>query len=252
MERWRWLPQDFGRRYILINVADFSLEVVEGEHPVMSMRVVVGRQYRRTPVFSDNMTYLVLNPSWYVPANIAGQDILPKIQENPEYLSRQRIRVFRGSGSEAPEVDPATVEWSQLRAQTLPYTFRQDPGPDNALGRVKFMFPNRFNVYLHDTPAPDLFTKTTRAFSSGCIRVEKPIELAAYVLGGNPAWTREALVAAIRSGETQTVRLPQPIPVHLVYWTAWVDGSGVLQFREDVYGRDRVLDEALREKPPSS
>jgi murein L,D-transpeptidase YcbB/YkuD len=250
MERWRWLPQDFGSRYVIVNVAGFSLDVVEQGQPVMSMRVVVGRQYRRTPVFSDRMTYLVLNPYWYVPSTIASQDILPKIQKDPEYLARERIRVFQGAGAEAVEIAPRSVDWSRVTGANLRYTFRQDPGPGNALGRVKFMFPNKFDVYLHDTPAQDLFSKSMRAFSSGCIRVEKPIDLALYVLRGDRVWTADAILAAIKSGEVRTVRLPEPIPVHIVYWTAWVGEDGEIQFRDDVYGRDRLLDEALREKPP--
>jgi murein L,D-transpeptidase YcbB/YkuD len=250
LERWRWLPQSLGHRYILVNIADFHLDVIEDGRHVMEMRVVVGRGYRRTPVFSGNITYLVLCPYWQVPPNIAVQDKLPLIRKDPEYLSKQHMVVFRGWGGDAQVIDPATIDWSNVSAKNLAYRFRQDPGPWNALGRVKFMFPNKFNVYLHDTPSQELFQKTSRAFSSGCIRLEKPVELAEYLLQDDPMWTRERLLDAVAQWTEQTVQLPQPIPVHLLYWTAWVDSENVVHFRSDLYGRDRRLKEALRENPP--
>jgi len=216
----------------------------------MVMRVVVGTEYRRTPVFSDGMTYLVLCPYWHVPPNIAIQDKLPLIHKDPTYLTKQRIRVFQGWGADAEEIDPATIDWSKVTLENFVFRLRQDPGPWNALGRVKFMFPNKFNVYLHDTPSQELFGKATRTFSSGCIRIEKPIELAEYVMQGNPNWTRKTILAALETNIEQTVPLPEPIPVHLLYWTAWVDEEGSIQFRDDIYGRDKLLDKALREKPP--
>ena len=250
MERWRWLPQDLGSPHILVNIANFKLCVVDDGLPIISMRVVVGREYRRTPVLSDRMTYLVLSPYWHIPHNVAVQDILPRIREDSDYLEVQRIRVFEGWGVEAKEVDPKTVDWSRMDPSTFRYRLRQDPGPWNALGRVKFMFPNKFNVYFHDTPSQELFAKTKRSFSSGCIRIERPIELAEYLLRGDPQWTREKLLAAIKTGAEQTVRLPEPIPVHLLYWTAWADEDGSIHFRDDIYGRDRRLDLALGEAVP--
>jgi murein L,D-transpeptidase YcbB/YkuD len=250
MERWRWLPQDLGQRYILINIANFELDVVESGQPVMMMRVVVGRGYRRTPVFSDKMTYLVLSPYWHVPKNIAVQDKLPLIKKDPNYLAEQHMKVFQGWGAEAKEIDPKTVDWSRVNAKNFPLRLRQDPGPWNALGRVKFMFPNTFNVYLHDTPSQELFAKTTRTFSSGCIRIEKPMELTAYVLRGDPDWNRERILAVIATNVEQTVRLPEPMPVYLLYWTAWAHEDGSIQFRTDIYGRDRLLDQALAQEAP--
>ncbi|MBE0425069.1 MAG: L,D-transpeptidase family protein [Nitrospirae bacterium] len=138
-------------------------------------------QYRRTPVFSDKITYLVLNPYWHIPPKIAVQDKLPLIQKNPDYLEKEKIRVFQGWGAESKEIDPKSVNWSQVTEKSFPYRLRQEPGSHNALGRIKFMFPNKYNVYLHDTPSKELFLKTERTLSSGCIRIEKPIELAEYL-----------------------------------------------------------------------
>ncbi|NIS47358.1 MAG: L,D-transpeptidase family protein [candidate division Zixibacteria bacterium] len=252
LERWRWLPQELGYRHIIVNIANFELDVFEQNQLTMTMRVIVGRSYRRTPVFSDKMTYLVFNPFWHVPPGIAVRDILPLARKDSLYLSKQKIKVFKGWGGDAAEIDPKTIKWDSVSAKNFPYRFRQDPGPNNALGRVKFMFPNQFNVYLHDTPARELFQKTVRGFSSGCIRIEKPLELAEYVLRGDPKWGREQIIAASDKHLEQTVRLPEPIPVHLLYWTAWVGEDGIIHFRKDIYGRDKPLDEALREAPTGS
>lgn len=250
MERWRWLPQDLGWRFILINIANFELDVVEDEKNVMTMRIVVGRQYRRTPVFSDRMTYIVLCPFWNIPPGIVEKDVIPAVRKDPDYLSKQQIKVFQGWGAESKEIDPYGVHWSKVSLKDPPYRFRQDSGPNNSLGRIKFMFPNKFNVYLHDTPARELFAKTVRTFSSGCIRIEKPIELAEYVLSGDPKWSRKTILAEIEKWSEQTVLLPEAIPVHILYWTSWVEEDGTVHFREDVYGRDQLLISALEREPP--
>ncbi len=250
MERWRWLPQDLGWRFILINIANFELDVVEDEKNVMTMRIVVGRQYRRTPVFSDRMTYIVLCPFWNIPPGIVEKDVIPAVRKDPDYLSKQQIKVFQGWGAESKEIDPYSVHWSKVSLKDPPYRFRQDSGPNNSLGRIKFMFPNKFNVYLHDTPARELFAKTVRTFSSGCIRIEKPIELAEYVLSGDPKWSRKTILAEIEKWSEQTVLLPEAIPVHILYWTSWVEEDGTVHFREDVYGRDQLLISALEREPP--
>jgi L,D-transpeptidase YcbB len=254
LERWRWMPEDLGRRHLLVNNAAFQLVLLEDDEEILTMRVVVGTPYRRTPDFSGLITYLVLNPYWEIPPSITVQDILPEIQRDPAYLEQLGIKVIQGWGAEARIVDPASINWQRLRpvAESFPYRLRQDPGPVNALGRIKFMFPNVHNVYLHDTPARALFNRVTRTFSSGCIRLEKPLELAALLLPGTPLETVEGLEEALREGITQTIYLPEPIPVHLVYRTAWAEPKGSVQFRNDIYGRDILLTSALAGPPTSA
>lgn len=246
LERWRWLPRTLGERFILVNIPSYSLHVFEGREQVMTMRVIVGRPYRRTPVFSDLVRYLVLNPTWEVPRSIAVLDELPLIRKDPGFLARMGFRVLTGWGADERVVDPARVDWSALGPGNFPYRLRQEPGPYNALGRIKFMFPNTFNVYLHDTPSRQLFDAAQRDFSSGCIRIDRPLDLAEYVLRGDPRWTRTALEATIAGGRTETVPLPSPLPIHLQYWTAWADANGTMHFRRDLYGRDARLEAALR------
>ena len=234
------LPQQLEPRHILVNIADFSLKVFEDGKPVLSMPVIVGRTYRQTPVFNGLISSLVLNPTWEVPHSIAIKDLLPKIKKNPGYLAQLHLRVFQG-WKPATEINPASVHWANLNPAHFPYRLRQDPGPDNALGRVKFLFPNPYDVYLHDTPARELFKKDARTFSSGCIRIAKPLDLAVYLLHGTPLGSMDALTAAIAREKTQPIALPSPIAVHIVYMTAWVDPDGTVQFRPDIYNRNPPL-----------
>ena len=254
MERWRWLPQNLGNRHILVNIAGFNLGVVEQEKQVLGMRVIAGKTYRKTPVFSDKMTYLVINPYWGVPDKIAKNDILSKQKKNPNYLVDQKIRVFKGWDESGGEIDPSTVDWATVAAANFPYRFKQDPGPQNALGRVKFMFPNKFDVYLHDTPSKELFTRARRDFSSGCIRVEKPVDLAEYLLKNNPDWPPEKIRSTIAGSDftAQTIKLPEPMNIHILYWTAWVGNDNAVHFSPDVYDRDKALDIALQKPPPGT
>lgn len=251
LERWRWLPQDLGRRHIIVNIPAFELEVVEKDAVVMSMRVVVGRPYQHTPVFSETMRYLVLNPYWHVPHAIAVKDVLPQVKRDYSYLMQQQMRVFRGWGPEARAIDPATVDWSAVTPSRFPFRLAQDPGPVNALGRIKFMFLNKFNVYLHDTPARLMFAETQRDFSHGCIRIQKPLDLALYLLQPDPKWDRDALLRALDKEKDRSVALPAPIAVHLLYWTAWADEDGTIEFRRDIYGQDAPLLAALRSPSPA-
>jgi murein L,D-transpeptidase YcbB/YkuD len=252
LERWRWITQDLGERYVLVNVADFRVAVVEAGREVLSMPAVVGTAYRRTPDFSGRMSYLEINPSWTVPPKLAREDILTKVRKDPGYLKQKRIRVFRDWTEGALEIDPAEVDWSQVKAESLSYKFRQDPGPHNSLGRIKFMFPNKFDVYLHDTPERGLFKRAVRDLSSGCIRVERPMELAEYVLRDDPDWTRDKLLAVLEGGETRVIKLRNPLGVHLLYWTAWLADDGRVQFRKDIYLRDAALYRALEERASPS
>ncbi|MBD3288323.1 L,D-transpeptidase family protein [candidate division KSB1 bacterium] len=249
LERWRWLPQDLGERHILVNIANFALDCIDEGRSELNMRVIVGKQYRKTPVFSDKITYMVFNPYWHVPNNIAKQDILPLIKKDPEYLTKKKIKVFRSWEANTEEMNPADINWSEVTGENLTFRFRQDPGPENALGRIKFMFPNQFNVYLHDTPTRDLFQKSKRDFSSGCIRVENPIGLALFLLKTDKEWSIQKIEKELSNMVEHTIRLPEAVPVHLLYWTAWCDGNGMIQFRKDIYGRDRKLLAALNEEP---
>jgi murein L,D-transpeptidase YcbB/YkuD len=250
LERWRWLPESLGERHVIVNIAGFSLDVVEAGQSIMSMRVVVGRPYRRTPVFSDTIRYLVLNPSWEVPATIATQDKLPLIRQDPDYLSSGGYQLLQGWGSDERVIDPYSVDWASITPRNFPYRLRQGPGPLNALGQIKFMFPNKFSVYLHDTPARELFGEDMRAFSSGCIRLNDPLSLAELLLDDATNWSRDAIDDVIASGREQTVILREPVPVHLLYWTAWAGPDGTLQFRDDIYARDAPVLRELRETPP--
>lgn len=240
LERCQPLPQLLERRHILVNIADFTLKLFEDGKPLLSMPVIVGKTYRQTPVFTGRITSLVLNPNWEVPHSIATQDLLPKIKKDPGYLDKMHLRVFQGWNS-APEINPASIDWAALSRTRFPYRLRQNPGPDNALGRIKFLFANPYDVYLHDTPARELFQKDSRTFSSGCIRLAKPLELALNLLQGTALNSREALAAAISSKETRAINIPSPIAVHLVYMTAWVDPDGSIQFRHDIYNRNSTL-----------
>ena len=242
MERWRWLPEDLGQRHILVNVPGFEMNLVENGQSVFHSKVIVGRKSRQTPIFSDTMSHLVLSPFWNVPYNIAVRDKLPLLRKNPYALSGKKIRIFNSAGQ---QIDPGQVDWTAVGRGNFGYRMRQDPGPKNALGKVKFMFPNKHSVYLHDTSSPRLFAKTKRTFSSGCIRVAKPLELAVQLLKNNPQWDADTIVAATQKRRQRRVELPTAVPVHLMYWTTWQDESGQIQFREDIYRRDQPLNKAL-------
>jgi murein L,D-transpeptidase YcbB/YkuD len=261
MEQWRWRAQPLGERYVMVNIPDYSLRVVEDERTVMTMRVVVGERFTQTPLFSDEIIYLVLNPWWNVPPAIIVNEMLPAIQDDDDYLEKNTLHVFDGPGREAVELDPRSIHWDDLSAEDFDSTvpdhprgifLRQEPGPANPLGRIKFMCPNPFDIYLHDTPAGHLFGARERDFSHGCIRAEKPLDLAEYLLYGKAGENHDALVAALASSRDSTLKLPRSIPVHLLYWTAWVDDQGEVQFRDDVYGLDRALDQALGRSGPTA
>src|SRR5579875_1943687 len=220
LERRRAMPRDTPATRIVVNVPDATLALDEAGQPRLTMRVIVGDPDHPTPELQASMTSVVINPPWIVPISIAANEILPLSHRDSGYLARNNF----------------TFDGDQLI---------QRPGPKNALGRIKFEMPNRFTVYLHDTPAKALLARARRALSHGCIRLEHPRELARRVLSGDPQWTLTAIDAAIAAGVTRRVTLPHPILVRVVYWTAYVDADGTVEFRNDVYGRDRRLDEAL-------
>jgi len=235
LERGRWLLHDIGDEFVVVNIAGFRLYYLRGGNVVWRTRVQVGKPYRATPVFRSRLTYLVFNPTWTVPPGILRNDILPAQKRDRSTLAKKGLEVLDLKGNRVPE---ESIDWDHVSASRFPYLLRQPPGANNALGRIKFMFPNDHAVYLHDTPSKDLFQKEDRAFSSGCIRVEDPLHLAALLLEGQTGWSRAEIDRAIASGTTRSVTLTRPIPVWLSYWTAWVDADGRVEFRRDLYGRD--------------
>jgi murein L,D-transpeptidase YcbB/YkuD len=235
LERWRWAPRDLGDRYILINVPAYQMQVMEGDQPKLAMRVIVGQPDHQTPLFSDEMTYVVFSPYWNIPPDILRDETLPRVVSDPDYLRRNNMEVVGTSGD---VVDASSVDWSD-ETEVKGLRFRQAPGPENSLGLVKFIFPNHFNVYLHDTPGDRLFFKQTRALSHGCIRVEQPVALAEYVMGDRPEWTADRIQAAMNANEEKTVTLKRKLPVHIGYWTAWVEADGkTVTYTDDPYGID--------------
>jgi murein L,D-transpeptidase YcbB/YkuD len=235
MERWRWLPADLGGRHIFVDIPAFVLHVVENGRVEHAARVQVGKPERPTPVFSQAMTHMVVNPSWTVPPTILKKDMLPTLQADPSYAARRGLEVFRNG----KRVDPYAVDWSNPRGISL----RQPPGDRNALGQMKFMFPNDHAVYIHDTPSRNLFRPDRRAFSSGCVRVDQPFRLAQVVLEDEGAEAR--LKRVIGEKAERTIHLRRPLPVHLTYFTLKVDEEGRLQRRGDIYGIDDLLKGAL-------
>lgn len=247
MERRRWMPDDLGRRYVFVNLADQNLKVVDNDKTIHTTRVVVGKPYHATPVFSDQITYAEVNPYWTVPYSIATREYLPMLQQNPGALAGKGIRIFSGNR----EIDPWSVAWGSYGRGNFPFTLRQDPGENNALGRIKFMFPNSFNIYIHDTPSKSLFSRAQRSFSHGCIRAEDPFALGEALLAPE-GWTRSKLEAARDTRQRRVIKLAEPLPVHLTYLTAWVNKDGSVHFRRDIYERDKVLAKAVASLRPAN
>jgi len=241
MERARWVLRNLGDEFVLVNVAGFHVYVVREGKRLWETRSIVGKPYRQTPVFRGDMTYLEFNPTWTVPPTILRKDMLPRLRSDPGYFARNNFRIVDANGR--------TVSASAARAKasgSFPYQIVQQPGADNALGRVKFMFPNRHSVYLHDTPNRALFGKPERTFSSGCIRLEHPMDLAEILLAGDPTWSRDRIDTVVASDKTTRVTLPKPVPVLILYWTVAIEGDRVTWYR-DIYGRDAKLLAALNE-----
>ncbi len=241
MERLRWLPADLTDRYIFVNQAAFQSWLVDGGEVKFRSDVIVGKPKYQTAVFVDEMESVVLNPYWTVPRSLAIDQMLPKLRGDPGYLERQGFQLLNGRGQ---QVAWRSVDWRDITAKNLTYSFRQPPGPTNALGGLKFLFPNSHSIYMHDTPARHLFGNDVRAFSYGCVRLKQPYDLASVVLGPQ-GWTPKRIEAAVRNGQNQRVRLERKIPVYLGYYTAWVGADGGVKFHHDIYGRDRILSQAL-------
>jgi len=246
MERLRWLPMRTPDRFILVNIANFELDMISMRDTIISLKAIVGKEYRKTPVFNRKMTYLVFSPTWTVPPTILRNDVIPEILKGPEYLQNKNMTLLRHDGTEVAYSD---IDWSKVTKKNFPYMVRQNPGPENALGRVKFMFPNEFNVYIHDTPTRGLFAKEERALSSGCVRVERPFDLAVKLLADMPEWTDERISKAMNRDTELRVNLKTPIDVVLIYLTAWTDGNNRFHNRKDIYKRDKMVLNALNQKP---
>jgi murein L,D-transpeptidase YcbB/YkuD len=241
MERLRWLPDHLGDRHVVVNIPGFWLTAVDKGETKLSMPVIVGSTLRQTPVFSNRISYLVLNPTWTVPETIARKDMLPKILKDPGWLIGQGIQVFDGWSEDAAVLNPYDVDWHAVGERITRYRLRQAPGPLNSLGRVKFMFPNDFDIYLHDTPQRNKFDRAVRMMSSGCVRVGDPDALTAFLTEGMSGWSEEKHREILDSGMTKTLWLRHPVPVHLLYQTVWRDADGRMVFRPDIYGRDPQL-----------
>lgn len=243
LERARWvLHQRADGEFVIVDVAGFEVRYVRDRAVIWRTRAQVGQPYRQTPIFRSTIDEVVFNPTWTVPPGILGKDILPAVRRDPSYLEKRGLRVIDRNGR---PVNQADIDFGRYTAATFPFMLRQDPGPNNALGRVKIMFPNPYLVYLHDTPSQALFEREQRAFSSGCIRTERPLELAELLLASPDRWSRAAIDAAVNSGSTRTVRLPKPVPVLILYWTVDLDDQGAMVFKPDPYGRDPKLLRAL-------
>ncbi len=243
LERMRWMPRDMGARYLYVNIPDFTVHLIDGGTSTWESRVVVGKTHvTETPEFDGVVSYIVVNPTWHIPNSIAIRDYLPKLQRNPMVLKNQGIDLMTRSGT---VINPKLVDFTQYTPENFPFRIKQRPSDDNALGQVKFMFPNRFSVYMHDTPHRELFPRDVRAFSNGCIRVEKPRELAEVLLAGQVSDPAAAYDGWLAAKKERHVDLERTIPVHIVYRTAWFDEDGTARYRADVYGRDARLFEAM-------
>lgn len=249
MERYRWLDRNvLEDRLVAVNIASFEALAGSAGKIELAMPAVVGKEYQQTPVFNDTIKYIEFNPYWTVPPSIAANETLPKLQKNPRYLRERKMRLFQGWQAEAKELDSTVIAWKRVTPQAMKrYRIRQDPGPGNDLGTLKIMFPNVHNVYLHDTPSKNLFDRERRAFSHGCIRLGRPADMAAWLLGGpGSEWTIERINDIIASGERKVVVLEKPVAVHILYRTAVVDpDDNSISFFEDIYGRDRLISKAL-------
>jgi murein L,D-transpeptidase YcbB/YkuD len=247
LERWRWAPRDAAERYVSVNSADYTLEVVDSGRRALTSRIVAGRVDWPTPIVSGMLTEVTFNPRWSIPRSIAVKEILPILRRDAGYLRREGIHVTDAT-DQATELDPTLISWDSVTAGSFAYRLWQEPGPRNPLGRIRFVIRNRFGVALHDTPYPQLFSGSARAFSHGCVRVEAAESLAVYLLRALSGWSADSVCAALAQGSERYMAVPDPIPVLIGYWTAWVGPDGTIEFRPDVYGWDAELGAALRRR----
>jgi len=257
MERWRWIPKrmvpkDLEQKYIWVNIPEYKLYIYEDPNndpeaereykKTMEMRVIVGKTLHSTPIFSDKMEFVVMAPYWNLPNSIVANEVKPHMLSNPSWLARNNMEIVTKEKDPKP-VSPSSIDWSGVTEKNFKYMVRQKPGPKNSLGSIKFLFPNQYAVYLHDTPADALFSQTQRDFSHGCVRLEKPVELAKYILKDMPEWDEQRIRETMNGGEETWVTLPKKVQVYIVYFTAWVDENGETHFRQDLYGHDKELEQ---------
>lgn len=240
MERLRWFPDEVENNFLLINIPEYKLHVFENKIKVMDFKVVVGKEATKTNIFKGNISQIILNPYWNVPTSIVRKEMLPKLKQNSNYLAKNNMELLSGNTI----IDPSTVNWSDYSG-SIPYSVRQKPGDDNALGKMKFIFPNNFSIYLHDTPSRNIFNESKRAFSHGCIRVENPLKLALYILRSSPNWNQKKLQLSIDNKKTTTIQIKPTLPVYIVYFTAWIGNSGEINFRNDLYNMDKQLEKEI-------
>ncbi len=245
MERWRWLPRKFERPSIVVNAPEFKLEVLEKKGTPLAMKVVIGKQLRRTPVFEGRIETMVVNPKWVVPDRIAVEDLLPAIKKNPGILKRKGFRVYRWKGTRLVELASRKIQWKNITPDNFNFQLVQDPGPQNVQGKFKFIFPNNYGVYIHDTPSKGLFDRVFRTYSSGCIRVENASGLAEYFFKNREGKNWEQIQESVKKGSTLEISVEPQVAVYLLYWTAWVGEDNLLNFRNDIYGRDALLRSVL-------
>lgn len=239
MRKWAEFPDNVGNEYIRINIASFELDLIKDGDKLMNMRVIVGKPTRQTPTLYSKIRTIVLNPKWNVPKGIVRADVIPGMIKDKNYLTEHNIRIYSSWRKDAYEIHPDEIDWEAARKKGFRYKLSQPPGDDNPLGRVKFIFLNEHDVYLHDTPQKGLFDKIRRAYSSGCLRVEKPFQLVEYFLRDNDRWDNTRVVEHLDTYETKYIRLKNPMPIYVAYITAWVDEKGYVHFREDIYQRDK-------------
>ncbi|MER2999606.1 L,D-transpeptidase family protein [Pontibacter populi] len=255
MERWRWIPKrlvpkSLDQKYIWVNIPEYKLYMYEDPDndpeaereykKTFEMKVIVGKELNSTPIFSDKLEFIVLAPYWNVPNSIVEKEIKPAMLRNPNYLEGADMEIVTKEKNPKP-ISSSSINWAGVTEKNFPYMVRQRPGPTNSLGNIKFLFPNSYNVYLHDTPADALFNQTERGFSHGCVRLEKPLELGEYLLKDMPEWDRARMRQTIADGEETWITLPKKLQVYLVYFTSWVDDEGKVHFRDDIYGHDKKL-----------
>ena len=248
LERARWVLGGLGNDFVLVNLPAFKAYLIRGGRNIWESRIVIGQEARQTPSFRATMQTVVFNPDWTVPPTILAEDVLDGMRQGKNVLAQKKLQVYDKDGN---EVDPGSIDWDSASPDNFPYTLKQDPGEDNALGRVKFLFPNKYSIYLHDTPSKSLFESNKRTYSSGCIRIERPLDLAEILLSGQDGWDRAKMEETIAQGATKNVELEHRIPVVIVYWTVSVGASGEVRYTRDPYDLDPPLLAALSGARPS-